>query len=95
MDSPTKLLIPRRVDDPMRFFLWDADVAILCVCGLALGIVMEIPFIGSVSGFAAAWAYGRFKGGATRGFAMHALYWHVGMPLGSRTPPSRKRHFIG
>jgi conjugal transfer pilus assembly protein TraL len=95
MDTPRKLLIPRRVDDPLRFFLWDADVAILCICGLTLGIVMEIPLIGSGAGFAAAWAYGRFKGGSTRGFAMHALYWHAGLPLGSRTPPSRKRHFIG
>ena len=95
MDSPTRLLSPRRVDDPMRFFLWDAEVAILVLVGITLGIVMEIPVIGTVAGCVMAWAYGRFKGGATRGFAMHALYWHVGMPLGARTPPSRKRRFIG
>lgn len=95
MNADTKLIIPRRVDDPMRFFIWDADVALLPFIGLTIGVVMDIPLAALLGSFVAAWAYSRFKGGASRGFAMHALYWYAGMPLGRRTPPSRKRQFIG
>lgn len=96
MDEDTRrLLIPRRIDDPPKFLFWDFDVALVWMSFVVLGMVMEYMGISMIIGTVAAMGYAKLRGGATRGFGMHALYWHIGLSLGRRTPPSRKRHFIG
>jgi type IV conjugative transfer system protein TraL len=90
-----RLLIPRRVDDPLRFFLWDADVALVFIAFIGVGMIMDAPLVSLGLGAGSAWAYSKLKGGAKRGFGLHALYWYVGLSLGKRTPKSSQRHFVG
>ena len=94
-ESQRRLLIPRRVDDPLRFFLWDADVALLFIVFVGIGMIMDAPLLSFAVGGACSWGYSKVKGGAKRGFGIHALYWYVGLSLGKRTPSSSQRHFVG
>ena len=34
--TPERYLVPRRLDDPPQFFLWDADEAVLVITGAVL-----------------------------------------------------------
>jgi type IV conjugative transfer system protein TraL len=94
-ESQRRLLIPRRVDDPLRFFLWDADVALVFIAFVGVGMILDAPLISFGIGGVVAWGYSKLKGGARRGFGIHALYWYVGLSLGKRTPGSSRRHFVG
>jgi conjugal transfer pilus assembly protein TraL len=94
--SETDYSIPRRLDDPPKFLWWDADVAILAMGCLVLGIVLEqtLPFL--LLGIGIALFYQKLKAGRTRAFGLHALYWYTPITFGfTVTPPSAAREFIG
>jgi type IV conjugative transfer system protein TraL len=94
-ESQRRLLIPRRVDDPLRFFLWDADVALLFITVFGIGMIIDVPALSLGLAFLLAWGYSKLKGGSRRGFGLHMLYWYVGFSIGKRLPRSYKRRFIG
>jgi conjugal transfer pilus assembly protein TraL len=56
MDEETiRLLVPRRLDDPPKFILWDFDVAI-CAMGISMfGIMANYFLTGAVVGVIAAY----------------------------------------
>ncbi len=91
-----KLLIPRRLDDPPKFFFWDFDVALVWMVVVLFGIMVGALLIPFVIACAAGWGFGKLKAGQARGYGLHVLYWHTPMTMGfKRTPASCFREFVG
>lgn len=91
-----KLLIPRTLDAPPRFFFWDFDIALVFLVLLGFGILSGQVLIGGLVGMIGAAIFQRAKSGEHPGYLLHLLYWHlpVGIAL-RRTPPSFERDFTG
>ena len=89
--------IPRRLNDPMKFLWWDADVFLVAFAPVALGILAGSFFAGLLFGLTLGWVFGRLKTGKHKAYALHALYWHLGNTIVKlkRTPPSHCRELIG
>ena len=51
-------LIPRRLDDPPQFFLWDADEAVLAMFFAILGALVGLIIPGVLVGLLLARAFG-------------------------------------
>ncbi len=68
--TPERYLVPRRLDDPPQFFMWDADEAVLVI---AAAILFSVA--GNGLGFLAGAALGLF---AARGLATLKLQGGLG-----------------
>lgn len=91
-----KYLVPRRLDDPPRFFFWDLDVALVFMTIMVFGILMESFFIAAIIATLLAGYFSRKKSGKQRGYGLHLMYWHLPLSMGfKRTPPSCVREFLG
>jgi conjugal transfer pilus assembly protein TraL len=95
--SEADYAIPRRLNDPMKFLWWDADVFVIAFAPVALGILAGSFLAGLLFGLLMGWAFGRVKAGKHKAYALHALYWHGGEAIVKlkRTPPSHFRELIG
>jgi len=60
-------LIPRRLDDPPQFFLWDADEAVLVIFFVLLGALLGLIIPGAVIGWLLARGFIRIKAQGGRG----------------------------
>lgn len=89
--------IPRRLNDPMRMFWWDLDVASLFLATAVIGMMAGFFLSACALGAVIAWGYGRTKSGQHPAFALHLLYWHLpSVVMGlKRTPPSHLRVLVG
>lgn len=89
--------IPRRLNDIPKFILWDADVAMIAITMVGVGIVSSMFLICTTIGIAAAWGFSKLKSTKHQAHALHFLFWH--MPdfiIKFRcTPPSWMREMIG
>jgi len=95
-EESRQYLIPQRLDDPPKYLWWDFDVAIIAMGSFVVGIVAGSFWLFTIIGFLIALAYQKIKGGKTRGFGLHLVYWYSPFTLGFRlTPPSSIREFIG
>jgi len=91
-----KYMIPRRLDDPPRFFFWELDVAVVFMTIMMFGIMVGVFVIPAMLASAAAIGFSKLKQGQQKGFGIHVLYWHLPVTLGfKRTPASCVREFIG
>jgi conjugal transfer pilus assembly protein TraL len=91
-----RFLIPRRLDDPPKFFFWDLDVAVVFSTIMMFGIVADMFVIPAALATGAAMGFTKLKQGQQKGFGVHALYWHLPVTLGfKRTPASCIREFVG
>lgn len=91
-----KYMIPRRLDDPPRFFFWEMDVAVVFMTIMMFGIMVGVFVIPAMLACAAAIGFSKLKQGQQKGFGIHVLYWHLPVTLGfKRTPASCVREFIG
>lgn len=91
-----KYLIPRRLDDPPKFFFWDLDVAVVFATIMMFGIVAGALVIPAALAVAAATGFSKLKQGQQKGFGIHAMYWHLPITMGfKRTPASCVREFVG
>ena len=80
--------VPRRLDPPAKFLLWDFDL-------VAFGIIVNSLLMGAVASYAAIWAYSRLKQKRHLGYGLHYLYWQFPFRTFKRTPPSSRRFFVG
>ena len=49
--------VPRRLDAPAKFLLWDFDLVASGIAGLAFGIIVNSLLMGAIASYAAIWAY--------------------------------------
>lgn len=91
-----KYLIPRRLDDPPKFFFWDLDVAVVFCTVMVFGIAAGAIVIPALVAAAAGAGFSKLKQGQQKGFGIHAMYWHLPITMGfKRTPASCVREFVG
>lgn len=91
-------MIPRTLDDPPLFFLWQADEAMLVVVGTIFGALMGkvLILVGLAVGIWGARSLGTLKAEGGRGLLIRALYWYT--PSDWWFPsltPSHIREYIG
>lgn len=90
--------IPKTLDMPERWLIWDMDQFVIALLFVGFGATTGLLFPGILAGAALAWQYGRFKSGKHPKFLVHAMYWWLPSKLVVKTkslPSSDIRHFIG
>lgn len=87
--------VPRRLDAPAKFLLWDFDLVAAASAGFGVGIAVNSFYVGLFASCLAAWGYSRLKGSRHPGYGLHYLYWHLPFKTFKRTPSSSRRHFSG
>lgn len=70
-------LIPRRLDDPVQFFFWDADEAILVIFLTLMGALLGQILVGIAVGLLLSRAFARVKADGGRGVITRFLYWYT------------------
>jgi conjugal transfer pilus assembly protein TraL len=91
-----KLLVPRKLDEPPRFFFWEFDVALVFLVMLGFGILTGQIVLSLILGVVGAVSFSKMKSGQHPGYLIHMLYWHLPLRIGfKRTPPSYEREFVG
>lgn len=87
--------VPRKLDAPAKFLLWDFDQVAAAAAGFGIGIIVNLLLIGALASVVCMWAYVRLKAGRHPRYGLHCLYWHTPFKTFKRTPPSSRRRFIG
>lgn len=88
--------IPRNLDAPALFFMWEADSAMLFIGCLVLAGVMNMFLVGIVIAVIVNKAYGHLKEEGGRGLLMRMLYWYTPSELWlSKRLPSHVREYVG
>ena len=96
MDSEDSFIIPRNLDAPPLFFIWEIDTALIYVVILILSLAMDMLFVGIVLAIAAGRGYAKLKEEGGSGLILKMLYWFT--PSGWMTKnylPSHIREYIG
>lgn len=90
--------IPRRLDDPDRFFIWTVDeLGIICI-PFVLGIMWGFIASGFIAGILSYLGWKKLKGNDNINFAIYLIYWYLPAHhlLSLKvTPPSHTRFFVG
>jgi conjugal transfer pilus assembly protein TraL len=95
MNHPSSLLVPRKLDAPPRFLLWDFDSVAAGIGGMGVGICLNSFVFGCCMSVALSWGWTRLKAGRHPGFGLHWLYWRSPVGFFKRTPASCHRFFVG
>lgn len=91
-----KLFVPRKLDEPPRFFFWEFDIALVFLVGIGFGILSNQIVLCTVLGTVGATVFSKTKSGQHPGYLVHLLYWYLPLNIGlKRTPPSYEREFVG
>lgn len=94
--------IPKHLDDPAMYFMWDADEAAAFI-GPVVIVMAFAPSLfhlalGGALGAATMHTLARIKSSGGKQLIKHALYWYTPTEAWfrfRRTPPSDVREFIG
>lgn len=87
--------IPRRLDDPAKLLFWDADVGMIGMIIIMLGVTFGYPLSGILAGVGACVFLSKLKAGVHAGMTAHLLYWVTGIPEPKSLPPSYLRELNG
>jgi conjugal transfer pilus assembly protein TraL len=93
-----RFAIPRTLDDPPLFFLWNFDeAAVVILWGMLCGLLSGKLFIpGIVIGVLCARQFARVKTEGGRGLLVRALYWYTPSDWWFPTvTPSHVREYLG
>ena len=89
------LYIPRRLNDPPKLFVFEADAALLFLSCMFFGIMSKQLSIGIVAGAVLSYYYSKSKSGKHPAFMLHIFYWILPIKVLMRCPPSSIREFLG
>lgn len=88
--------IPRHLDAPPMFLMWEADTVGMFMIGLAAAFIFEhlLPLL---LGLALANMYARLKQDGGRGVLVHTLYWYTpsSASITSKKIHSHIREYLG
>jgi len=88
--------IPRELDAPRLFFIWEADSAMIFIICLLLGAMLSMYVASLLFAYVVTkgWIYLKDEGG--RGLLMKFLYWYTPSHIWlSKRLPSFSREYIG
>ena len=90
----SELQIPNTVDKPKKMLMWDADVFMLGIIGIGVGVITRNLIIYPPIFFFLAWRWGKFKSGKHPWFFLHAIFWYLPMKMNNPCiPDPYKREF--
>lgn len=87
--------IPREIDMPPKFFLWDWDGVALFTAGFSFGVLSGSFLVGLVLGSFFAWWWNRARSGQAQGYGLFTVYWFFPINPFKRLPASHRRDFQG
>jgi len=98
MNETEEFWIPRTLDDPNLFFIWEMDSAMIFLSCAFIGIVISSITLGIVAGFFATKGYAKLKEEGGRGLLVKFLYWffpsEFNFGIGKKIP-SHIQEYIG
>lgn len=68
-----EISIPDLVDEPFHFLVWQFDEIITVTVGLIVGIIINSPGLGLISGMFIRHIYIRTRDGKPKGYIIHKL----------------------
>jgi len=77
--------LPRTVDDPPYFLLWRMDDFAPPALMLAIGFLLDAPFLMAFFGLVLGFFYQRYREGKPEMLVLHAMYWYGAWPSRGRT----------
>lgn len=88
--------IPRNLDAPPLFFLWELDSAMIVLVCLIFGGLLNMFMVGVLLAYVLGRGYQQLKEEGGRGLITKVLYWYTPSDvwLGSHLPSSR-REYVG
>lgn len=86
--------IPRTLDAPNMFFLWESDMAMLFITIFILGGVLDMALVGVLVAYFTVKGYARLKEDGGRGLLAKVMYWYL-PGLGENRFPSHIREYLG
>lgn len=96
MDDEQDYWIPRHLDAPNLFFIWEADSAFLFIVCVLLCAVLNMFVPGVILGIFACRGYSYLKEEGGRGLLMKLMYWYTPSDTWlSKKLPSYVREYIG
>lgn len=89
--------IPRTLDAPALFFIWEADLAVIFIVWSILGAIMGgLGLIfGVLIGSICARGYAKLKEEGGKGLILKILFWFVPSGWASKDNPSHIREHVG
>ena len=88
--------IPRNLDAPPLFFMWEVDIAAIWIIWLVIGGVMNMLILGAACAIIFGRIYGRIKEEGGKGLIAKLMYWYTPSELWlSKQYPSHVREYIG
>ena len=91
-----KYWIPRTLDDPPLFFIWEFDSAAVFLLSFMLGLVADQFILGVTVGFLLTKGYVKLKEEGGLGLLQRFMYWHTPSEWWlTKSTPSHKREYIG
>lgn len=80
--------VPRKLDAPAKFLLWDFDQVAAAAAGFRHRNHCQLFNDRALASVVCMWAYVRLKAGRHPRYGLHCLYWHTPFKTFKRTPPS-------
>ncbi len=88
--------IPRELDSPALFFIWDFDVAAIVILIVVLAIVLDMFVFGLAFAYIVKRIYVQIKNEGGDGFLSKVIYWYFPLYLyDCPRLPSSIREYIG
>lgn len=87
--------VPRNLNAPPMFFIWEADIAMLWLTCIILGATMGMAPLGIMMAEISRRIYSKLKNEGGRGLMMRLLYWYTPLNLSQMGLNSEYREFYG
>lgn len=88
--------VPRNLDAPALFFMWELDTAIVIIVCFVLGGVLNMALVGVVLAIVIGRGYTYLKEEGGRGLLIKVAYWYTPSDVWlSKRAPSHIREYIG
>lgn len=87
--------MPKNLDAPPLFFVWEADTAVLWIFWVFMGAMLNMFVLGLAFAviFSKGYSYLKEEGG--KGLIMKLLYWYTPSDMWVDKAPSHIREYIG
>lgn len=88
--------IPRNLDAPPLFFIWETDTALIWIVWLFMGALLNMFFLGLFFAIIFGRGYARLKEEGGAGLITKIMYWYTPSELWlSKRLPSHIREYLG
>jgi len=80
--------IPRYIDDPVHFMIWQSDEVAPIGLGIFFGVYLGSPLMYALVGVVFSHFYKKVRDSRPDGYVFHVMYWHGFIPSRSKSIPN-------